>query len=176
MSSEAEGKKYVPCDVCGAILPEEEVETLEVLVDGESAFFHVCPRCWRREGRPSKYIQKWFKSGPYRDVGVVPVQKVSQILDEIQEIIEKSQKISLKGKDVEDVEEIRESIISKLIKAIELTERLIKEDPEKYLRLLGYLAQVLNSACDSKVKVGTFSERIRRLEEFAREIEKGSAV
>ncbi|MEM3677746.1 MAG: hypothetical protein QW176_06345, partial [Candidatus Bathyarchaeia archaeon] len=55
-------------------------------------------------------------------------------------------------------------IIAKLIKSIKIAEKMVKNDPEKYLRVLGYLAQVLNSACDSKLRFDLLAEKVQELE------------
>lgn len=161
---EALRQQYVLCDICGNIVRLDLIKRLEVLIENKFTFLRLCPVCWRREDQPEKYIKKITKSE--EGIGGVSPKTLKETITDLVLILTEPQKISFKGK---EVPEIRDLIIAKLVKSIKIAEKMVKKDPEKYLRVLGYLAQVLNSACDSKLKIDSLAERVKVLEEMVLE-------
>lgn len=112
------------------------------------------------EGAPPRLGISKSPDPPSRGEGGVSPETLKNLVSDLHIILTKPYKISLKDK---EVPEIMGLIIVKLVKSIKIAEKLIENGPRSTLSVLGYLAQVLNSACGSKLRSDLLAEKVKEL-------------
>jgi uncharacterized protein YlaI len=158
----------IQCDFCGSIFPLEYVKKIQAKLVDQFIMLYICPTCYKREKSEKKYIMKRFKLG---------AGGLKNLIMEFKQITFGPLKASLKI----DSGKIREHKIELLEKAIELVWLNVKkakgivegdEEPPKirYLRLLGYLLQVLDGLLKN-YELNELEERLRKAEEELVKIE-----
>jgi len=158
----------IQCDFCGSIFPIEQVKKIHAKIADQFVMLYICPTCYQRERSNKKYIMKQLKLG---------AGGLRSLLMEFKQLTFGPLKESLKI----DSGKIREHKIELLEKAIELVWLNVKkaksaaeegEEPPKirYLRLLGYLLQVLDGLLKN-YELAELEERLKKAEEELVKIE-----
>jgi len=181
----------VICDICDNVVLSGTLKVVPVKFGERTEQVRVCERCWRRDREaPEKYIRKHFAASRGVKVTRDKIVKTSEtgyipplggVLDGLAKELKAigkllfQPKVPLKG---ESVEERREEAIAKLVRSIDIVEKLAekakatseerKADTSKarYYHLLGYLVQVL----DSVLRSVSLDEIKQHVEETDKEI------
>lgn len=157
----------IQCDFCGKIFSIEDVKKIEAKLADQFVMLYICPTCWSRERSEKKYILKRLKTC---------ASELKLVLALFKRLTFGPWKASLKNV---DPSKIREQKIQLLEQAIDIVWLNVKkasgtaekgEEPPKmrYLRLLGYLMQVL----DGVLKNYEMKEIEERLEKVESEVAK----
>ena len=181
------------CDICGNIVSTRKIKIVPVKFGERTERVHICAKCERRDRKaPEKYIRKHFEVSRGSKIIRDKIMKTSEtgyipplggVLDGLAKELKAigkllfQPKVPLKG---EKVEERREKAIAKLVRSIDIVEKLAekakatseerKADTSKarYYHLLGYLVQVL----DSVLRSVSLDEIKQHVEETDKEIVK----